>query len=121
MRRIILAIAIVLLASLAIPGGFRPPPSTAPRTAAAVLPPPSGATIGSPLNYDFTAGEPLVSAPANHDFENGIADWTITFPGEGVVLTPSVGGLDGSGYLQISGSAKLKPRVTSTGTFIVDS
>ena len=120
MRRAILVFALVFLASLAVPGGLRPPPSTSPTTEAAVLPPPSGATIGSPLNYDFTAGEPVVSAPANHDFEDGLTGWTVTFPGEGSVTTPSSGGQSG-GYLQITGTANLKPRVTSTDTFMVDS
>lgn len=94
------------------------PPALAPEVMAAELPPPSGALSPAPLNNDFTAGEPVVSAPPNYGFEDGLTDWTVEYPEEGTVTTPS-GGQSGS-YLQIEGSANLKPRVVSSA-FTIDS
>ncbi len=69
----LIVVALAIITSLLFANGV--PPLQGPPIAEAVLPGDSGAAIPSPANHTFDAGEAVVSAPTNYDFENGTTGW----------------------------------------------
>lgn len=115
-RALLILVSLSVLVFVQEPGLF---PSTVddPPVAEAntTLPSASGALSPVPPNFDFNAGEPIVSAPSNYGFEDGLTNWDV----QSGSASAESGGYEGD-YLEISGNGSLNPKVVSDA-FVVDS